>query len=377
MPMPEIGHAFPMVPLAWALRAAGHEVAFLGGGPANEVRNAGIPLVDPVPSLVPDEELPALADQLPAIYASMARMSTSDLLALKSTKVRPWDRFTDPFVDAALRLRPELIVFDPTSCAGLVAAAHLRVPAVGLGSMLMRVTPALLRELAAPAFRRHRVELPERIGMVDPAPAGLMEPPPEPPDPAAVSATWAMRYVPFNGGGVLPAWLAEPPARRRIAVALGPVSPRSGGNERYRRVLDAAGTIDAEIALTLSGPAAAGLGAVPDNVRATGWIPLAELLRSCSAVLHHGGGGSTLTACVAGLPQLVVAQGCDNEYHGRRLREYGCALTRTAEELDAAAITAVLSDVDLQRAARRLRAEFDRLPSPAALVGDLVGFARA
>ena len=44
--IPGIGHAYPAVPLAWALRSTGHEVLFGTAGDGLAVERAGLPVVD-------------------------------------------------------------------------------------------------------------------------------------------------------------------------------------------------------------------------------------------------------------------------------------------------------------------------------------------
>ncbi len=48
---PAIGHVFPTVPLAWALRAAGHEVLVATGCTGLEAANAGLHVADVAPGL--------------------------------------------------------------------------------------------------------------------------------------------------------------------------------------------------------------------------------------------------------------------------------------------------------------------------------------
>jgi UDP:flavonoid glycosyltransferase YjiC (YdhE family) len=369
MPLPGVGHTFPMVPLAWAMRTAGHDVTFLGGFDGLQVSNAGFPVVDGIPPGTRIEDLfPDVLEEAPDIFESMAHLTTEQILGLKPMVVKPWDIHVDSFVAAARQIGPDLIFFDPVFSAGLVAAAVLDVPAVGHGYMLVRFTPEFVREHAAEGFERHGVDLPKRRALIDLGPASLMEPGP---------ATWQMRYVPYNGGGVLPAWLAEPPARPRVAVTLGTPLPHRTSTERLAKVVRAAAQVDADFALTVGEATAEKLGPLPDNVRTTGWIPLFQLLQTCTAVIHHGGSGTMFTASAAGIPQLVLPEGADNDYNARRLRAYGCALVPTPGSIEADDIRALLSSVELRTAARNLRQEMEQMPTPAALVEDIVEFARS
>ncbi|MEU9826049.1 nucleotide disphospho-sugar-binding domain-containing protein [Micromonospora chersina] len=368
VPIPGIGHAFPMVPLAWALMAAGHEVTFLAGQDAIEIRNAGVPVIDPVPGTSMEEMLPSVMADMPAVFRPMEHLTVEEILALKPLIVKPWDHFADAYVAAAERVRPDLVVYDPVFNAGPVAASVLGVPALGHGFMLVRFGAELLREHAPGAFERHGVGLPKKLAQVEIGPSSLME---------AGRSTWQMRYVPYNGGGVLPEWLGESSGRPRIAVTLGTVSPRTTGNERFERVIAAAREVDADFMLTVGESTAASLGELPENVHVTGWVPLFQLLQTCTAIIHHGGSGTMFTSSAAGLPQLVIPQGADNDYNARALREYGCALVPPGGAVDAEAITALMTDVELRIAAQGLRHEIERMPTPADLVPAIVDFAHS
>lgn len=368
VPIPGIGHVFPMVPLAWALRAAGHDVAFLAGFDGVEARNAGLTVIDVLPGLRMEDDFAEVQGDAPDIFESMAHLTIEQILDLKPMVLRPWDRYTDRYVEAAKRHQPDLIVYDPVFSAGLIAAAALDVPAIGHGYMLLNFTPEMVREVCAEAFERHQVGLPKKIATVEIGPPSLME---------ADIATWQMRYVPYGGGGVLPSWLSEPPQQPRVAVTLGSSLPHRKGTERYQRIIDAVRDIDAEFALTVNEAKAAELQPLPDNVRATGWVPLQELLRTCTAAIHHGGSGTMFTACISGLPQLIIPEGADNDYNARILRAQGTALHLGPTQVDTDAIVTLLRDASMRSAAARLRQEIEEMPTPADVVDQVISFARA
>jgi UDP:flavonoid glycosyltransferase YjiC (YdhE family) len=48
------------------------------------------------------------------------------------------------------------------------------------------------------------------------------------------------------------------------------------------------------------------LGSVPDHVRVEPWWPQADLMPATAAVVGHGGFGTTMTAALHGVPQVVV-----------------------------------------------------------------------
>jgi UDP:flavonoid glycosyltransferase YjiC (YdhE family) len=364
MPLPGRSHAFPMVPLAWAMMAAGHDVIVLAGLDAIDVREAGVAVVDPIAGIALDQNFATVMNESGALFRSASHLTTAEILAMKPLAVRPWDLFVDGYVAMVQRLDPDLIVHDPVFNAGLIAAAKIDVPTVGVGEGLLRFPAEMVWDHTTGAFERHRVALPKKLAVIDPAPASLMESGP---------CTWRMRYIPYNGSGAVPSWLLEPPSRPRIAVTLGKASPEPQLVPLLERVVEAGRALDCEFLLTVNEAAAATLGPLPANVRATGWVPLSYLLRTCTGIIHHGGGGTMLTACTAGLPQLVVPQQAGYEYQARALATYGSGLVG-AVDVDVETIDRLASDAGLAGAARELAAEFARLPTPAALVGEITEF---
>jgi UDP:flavonoid glycosyltransferase YjiC (YdhE family) len=104
-------------------------------------------------------------------------------------------------------------------------------------------------------------------------------------------------------------------------------------------------------------------------------VPLRALLGTCAAIVHHGGAGSILAALDAGVTQVAVPSSAPGYLQCDAVRERGTGLTATADELDAALLTRVLTDDKLRLAAAEVRAEMAAMPAPADVVGDLVALA--
>lgn len=363
---PAIGHAFPLVPLGWAFRAAGHEVIFVAAGDALAVAHAGLPVLDAAPGRTTADMQAQFAQDVPRLFEPIRADPIGEMEQRKPYIVAAWDPFVDAHVALGEWVQPELVVYDPVFAVGPVVAAKLKVPAVAHSLGLARFTPELLRELpGAVALRRHGLALPEGIRTVDIAPPSLVEGGP---------AELSMRYVPYNGGGTLPDWLREPVTRPRIAVTFGTL----GGPDRFaagiERVLAVAPELDAEFVLAIGESAAP--ADLPPNVRTTGWVPLNQLLRGCAAAIHHGGDGTTLTCAALGVRQLVLPGAPDELVTGALLRARGLAhVLGEMRELDAAAVGRLLTDVELGRATREVRAEIAALPAPADVVPRLAALA--
>lgn len=88
----------------------------------------------------------------------------------------------------------------------------------------------------------------------------------------------------------------------------------------------------------VAGLAAPGIAVVP-------FAPLSEVLAQSSAVVHHGGFGTTATTLRCGLPALVIPRAFDQVYHGGRVAELGAGRTLPWRKLDASRLTAELRQV--------------------------------
>ncbi|MEV5826890.1 nucleotide disphospho-sugar-binding domain-containing protein [Spirillospora sp. NPDC052242] len=359
---PLVSHTIPLVPFAWALRAAGHDVLFGTTGPALSVADAGALVAD----FDPDGRCPSVAE---------LNARRPDIVRLRATKVADgWPllaevtrRYAGAMTALARRWRPDLIVTSQLQGGGLLAAAATDVPVVEHRSSLLRGDdyfdrlPELIPEtfdalgVAGPPRRRVSLEV-------------------APPSMAPDDGAWPMRYVPFNGGGVLPPELTGPPDRRRIAVTVGTNIMAPDMALFLDRTLEAAREIDAEFVLLMAGVVPSGeadgpLRHPPGNVRLLReWVPLRAVLAGCSAILHHGGAGSILAALDGGVPQLVVPSGAPSFLQADVVRERGAGLVTAAGDLDAASIRRVLDDARLRDAARDVRDEIARMPAPADLV---------
>jgi UDP:flavonoid glycosyltransferase YjiC (YdhE family) len=355
---PGIGHIFPLLPTAWALRAAGHEVLFAAPANSDRVANAGLPVVDPAPGF----DFRALFMGFLADHPNIGQGGlelVSKLFAAVSA----------PSVEEVVRLatdwRPDLIIRGPLEGAGGVAAAVLSVPSVvhGIGPGQYIGLGNGVAAALAQTYERYGAEITEDAPFVDISPPSLRAP----------GATGIpMRYVPFNGGGVLDTWLTTPRARPRITVTLGTVVPGTAGIGVLERLTGAATEVDAEFVFALGGADVSGLGELPANVRVVGWVPLNALLAVSDAAVHHGGAGTTMTALAAGVPQLVLPQGADQFMNADAVARTGAGEVVRAEDLDVFRLTDLLGDTMKRAAAAKVADELAGQPSPADVVPQLV-----
>lgn len=396
-------HYFPMVPLGWALQAAGHEVRVVcAPSQARAVGHAGllpVPVLGDLdmvflarfknlsdikagtwrypglPGLHPDtgEEIGSLDGFDFAGYARECRRRIADETA---TGVRG-------VLDFARAWRPDLVVHDRLSMEGVLAARSLRVPhiahlwgPVGTDESAPELHPLPVDYTRA--FTRHGLpEMgPELIEyVIDPCPPSLAPP--------TGATRLPVRYVPYNGPGAMAPWALDAPELPRVCVMWSNSVSSSYGSGSYLvpRVVRALADVDAELVLPVHPDDVSGLGELPANVKVVEEFPLHLLLPTCAAIVHHGGAGSVMTALAAGVPQLALTFGPEQDADGARLAATGAGLHLTGDRADETAIrvalTRLLADPAHRAAAARLRAENERRPLPAELVAGLERIARA
>jgi len=365
---PGIGHVFPTVPLAYAFRAAGHQVLLATTGHAAAAgANAGLAVYDVAPDV-----------DMGGVFMNFRSRFGPDVPQVRPDNVDDALRFvaqlfghvSDVMADGTVRLaqswRPDLVVHSHLQGTGELVASMLGIPAVQHGVGLTRGphAPAALRSEMAETYRRHGVTgEPSATAALDVAPPSMAIG-----EPHGIP----MRHLAFNGGGVLPDWVLERPRRPRIAVTLGTVVPAFGGVGSLEAVVRAVKDVDAEFVLALGDADPSPLGPLPENVRVTGWVPLGALLRSCSLMVHHGGAGTMLTGVTAGLPHVVLPSGADQYVNAEMVRKRGVGVTPEPAEVDADLLRGVLADEGLRAAAAEVQAEVSRLPAPAEVLPRLL-----
>ncbi|QYR21021.1 DUF1205 domain-containing protein [Paenibacillus sp. sptzw28] len=375
---PGMGHFLPVVPLAWALRAAGHEVLVVTTDQAVKASGrAGLPAVDASPGI----NIMAIAtgSRGADAFKNFRDPFSGDNMA----RTAEWmsevsNRMADRTILTARSWKPDLIVHTPLDAIGPLAASLLSIPSVvhGFGILSFgKITDFinLIYEAVRPAGERNGV-----IGGPVRPTAVIETCPPSMRQPDHTDA-WFVRYVPYNGGGELPDWLLEPRSRPRICVTLGTVIPQVAGVGVLSGVLEAVGSLDTEVILALGGTDPSVLGTLPANVRATGWVPLSDLVPTCSAIVHHGGSGTMMSAVAPGVPQLVLPHGADQHMNAAAVKQRGIGLTHLPEEADAETVRSslkqLLEDPSFTRAAQEVKEENESQLPPAAIVARLMELA--
>ncbi|MFD7366580.1 activator-dependent family glycosyltransferase [Nocardiopsis alba] len=397
-----------LVPLAWALRSAGHEVVVASQPElAGAVSAAGLPFA-PVGRdhgfwrmMRAYSLLGVLEKDTPPFGMADApeHEVTWDYLIEGYRRVVPhwWrmvnDSMADDLVDLCRTWKPDLVVWDPiTFCAPVAAracgAAHVRY--IWGVDTLARVRGLFLERMEeqAPESRedplgewlsglaaRYGVGFDEELvvgqATIDQVPDVLRIPV----DGRLGVRYLGMRFVPYNGRAVVPDWLRERPEGRRLCLTLGTsATDRFGGYTLpLGEVLEALGQVDAEVVATVPLKARQDLGTVPSNVRLVDYVPLHALAATSTATINHGGTGTVWTGLVHGLPQLFVPRPTfDEPMLARLIQGQGAGLVAEPDPDEILrASERVLTEPALAERAALLREQMLDRPTPAAMTAEL------
>ncbi|MER7763274.1 nucleotide disphospho-sugar-binding domain-containing protein [Streptomyces sp. NPDC097619] len=401
-------HLYVQVPLAWALRTAGHEVVVAGPPDlADAIARTGLPGIavgDPLNleamlAAGPPPDDPTCDPRGTSTGRSVqedycwgdALTEIQDLTGGVRQVFFPERTFED-LIGFARQWRPDLVISDPTAFPGTVAAkvvgaAHARMTLnvdrtaqlrAALRERFAAGTPDPMRDWLEPILARHGVEFDESAVLgqwtVNPVPGWIGQTP-------GVHYL-PMRAVPFNGPASTPRWVYEPPTRPRVVITQG-ISHRdasvSGVSSAVRNLFEAVEGLDAEVVATLDAKQLDG-ATVPDNVRTVDFVPFTSLLPGgCAAIVHEGGVGSFATALENAVPQVIVP----NDFRSEKW--WGPVAIGTGLEARGAGVYAansstltpavlhdglkrILDDPSYAANAARLRSEVRAMPSPNELV---------
>jgi UDP:flavonoid glycosyltransferase YjiC (YdhE family) len=385
-------HLFPIVPLAWACRAAGHEVR-IAGAPSilDEIVHTGLPAVSvgravDLAETAGKKHLEKLVAQgrwpleWPMHPGRLNPQQRALLEATGRNLANAAEAVVDDLIAFAQDWRPDMVVHDMAALAGPVAAAVLGVPNVrhltGTPSChhleLRGLWSEPLPEYAR-LFERFHVEgRAKPTTSVDPCPPSMRLP--------GAPASLQVRYIPYNGAGSVPGWPRGSRRRPRVCITwglamFGAIGPRA--LDPYREAIEAISELGVEIVVVATAEHLNALGGLPATATVVESVPLQLVLPHCDAIVHQAGAGTTLTAAALGVPQLAITIGPEPAMQANRLAATGAGIHLLYQEVlvDPArkqmlrdAVDKLLHDPAQRDAAGRVREEIGQQPSPAALV---------
>ena len=301
------GHFGPLIPFARACAAAGHEVRVAAPASfAAAVAAAGFDHApfDDVPSAVMGE-----------VFARLPALPREEANAVVVGEVfgRLDAQAALPGVTGTIESgRPQVVVREPCEFGAWAAAEHARIPQVlvwiGLAGMAAKFRPTLADPLSE--LRRRAGLAPDGGQRTFAAAANLTLVPASFDDTAEVDGTPMARFrdpAAEVGHARLPQPWGDPDAPL-VYVTFGSVTATLGPFASvYPAVIDSLADYPARILLTTGeGLDPASLGPVPANLHVARWWPQADVMPASSAMVGHGGFGTTMTALAAGVPQVVL-----------------------------------------------------------------------
>jgi len=400
-----------LVPLGWALRAAGHEVRFAcqtgGAQVITEAGHTAVPL-----GTYSDPQRFALAQMYPDLLEAQRQRglpgpydvvtdpakATWDYLLPETrevvSSVYRWENFPilRDLVDFARFWGPDLVIWEPTAYAAPIAAkacgaAHARLLyTIDIHGVtrehylrLKEQQPEGQREDPLAEWldgyaRKYGSEFSEDMTTghftIDQFPRSLQI---EASDLHYVRS----QFVPYNGTSVVPRWLWEAPQRPRVALTLGRSATESfdGYAVDVQEILDALADLDIELVATIAEKEQAKLTRIPDNTRILPFVPLHALAPTCSAVIHHAGAATLATVSRYAVPQLSIPLHHDQPALADLLDQTNAALSIHNDHATGPAIRhavqRLLAEPAFQQGATRLADEIRALPTPNELVPTL------
>jgi UDP:flavonoid glycosyltransferase YjiC (YdhE family) len=385
---PGYGLMFPTVPLIWAARAAGHEVLLATTSEMTEAgARAGLSTADVYPDRDTWQVLMGAITKRVKDGDTNAFDELPEEFRIASQSGNPFGLFTLTMTEGTIEVGrtfgADLVVYTSDHAAGRLAAAALGMPALEVGNRISWSIrdadvrwPSRNTDGDVIAALRKKLDIPDggpkMVARIDPRAPSMGGLTADEPDDRDGVPWWSMRFVPYNGGAVVPDWVAQPPQRPRVGVTLGTVVPVINGTSSLSVVIEALSGIDVEVILAGGNADLSDLGELPDNVRSVGFLPLSVFLPTCSLIVHHGGSGTTATPLYYGVPQLVLPGFADNPMCARRVVDRAVGLSHDPATVDVPTVRALvdrlLTEPEFAAAAREVSAEMATQPSPAAII---------
>jgi len=363
-----------MVPLARALSAAGHDVRVACSERfARYVAGAGLSPVVAGPDWVEEE-----AEE---IYPGFMKDSNAQLTAFAEI---PKLGLVRDLVELAVEWKPDVVIHDHTEFGGWILGELLGVPSVPfamtvriLDKPMLDLTIAarvedLLRHFGLPELDEVRPDRWLYLDSIPPSFCSAFFP--------AGQTVHSLRYSTDDrtGGESLPQWFAQLGERPIVYVTLGTIFNRLPG--ALAKLARGASMLDVDVVVTTGrnlDPDA--LGPVPSNVRVARYLPQADLIPECDAVVCHGGFNTVFAALAAGRPVVVVPFSADQPLNAFLCNSNGLGASCTTEQPEgsmfplatpdalaaqdiSAALDRILSDASYTAAAGRMKDEIAAQP---------------
>ena len=370
--LPSFGHLYPLMPLAEAARAAGHDVVFSTAGHfvgrletlGFQVVPAGVPVEESISKRFGTNPPPTTKD------GKTHWAAVSDLFALAAIDT------ADDLIGKLPDIAPDVVIHEQVDYGAAVAAAIHWVPAVS--HSIVRAFPPDVHDSfvgAAARILHHRYGLHSGVDIADPDHVIDSYPPSlQLPSVTADARRMTMRPRPFSEpSATVPDWVTWVTGRL-VYVTVGTVPGYFGTLETLIEGLAELSDLDLDVLVATGAMDAAALGRLPPRVRVEPFVNFVDLLPHLDLIVHHGGCGTTTGAWVHGVPQLVWPHGADHFANADAVAASGSGLRLdvAAPSTVAKLAAALLLDPSYRESASAVRDEIAAMPSPEHVLPELL-----
>jgi UDP:flavonoid glycosyltransferase YjiC (YdhE family) len=366
---PSPGHINPLLPLLSALTEQGDEVVVASGSdiaaavstvgarhfPAGRGFEAWFGDLAARTRGAPGDGLPPeriSAYFLPRLFAEIA---TADMV--------------DSVIEAGRQTRADLVMYETEAFVGPLAASVLGVPAVHhqVGFLPDAEVCALVADALSPMW----VELGQPMDRTRAVTGDLLiRTSPK----TLESMTEPVNALPLRPTPLPTAAPAAGDSTPLVHLTLGTFHNKD--LDVFRTVMEALADEPVELLVTVgtnNDPAA--LNPVPSHVRVEQYVPHAELLPQCRAVIHHGGAGTMYAGLAHGLPQVVIPQGADQFINAETLERAGVGVGLAPQDVQVERVRQaamyILHDRDVRARAQQIAEEIAAMPDARAVASQL------
>jgi len=357
---PLFGHLLPMLPLAAAARAAGHEVVVASGGEViRSVERYGFDVWR-----IEDAGSETSLGERGFIPGLPAHVSAQRRAPELVSRGESW--------------HPDVVVHEPLDFAAPIVAARTR--ALHLVHALGPKIPKMIYDFLGPGLDQLYGEwgLPELKGAPEATYLDICPPSLQSAGPTTWQRVRPLRPESFAGSDheMLPAQIPAATDEKFIHITLGTVVNKS--LPTFHAVLNGLRDVERIVVLTV-GPDVdpSVIENRAPNVIVERFVPHALLLPRCCLVVNHGGNGSVFAALRHGLPQLLLPQGADQFTTAAACQRAGAALVLRPADVNATnvrrAVERLLNEPSYSENARRLQGEILSMPSAEQVLASLAG----
>lgn len=363
------GHVFPMVPLARAFAAAGHEVLWAthpAAGPLLEAAgiawtaaglrgaefDAGVATMRARAAQLPPPE------RAPFMYPNMfggllAPPMVPDLLAVGRD------------------FRADLLVHEQAELAAPLVAAVLDRPRAihAFGGAVPAASVSAAGEVLAPCWAAYGLDVPPYAGCFTGPFLDICPPAVRPVPLDHIPVVQPLRPSTWSGPPGPPTELPAGDAPL-VYLTLGTV-PHAAAT--MRAAVETVAAQDVRLLVTVGPDADPGeLGPQPPHVRVERYVSQSDLLPHVDLVASHAGSGTFLGALAHGLPQLCLPQAADQFRNAAAGVRAGVARRLDPHEADPSSISAAVADLlgepAYRQAAQGVAAQVAAMPAPGEVV---------